>query len=244
MVRSAFLPDAAALDALLSGVRSAPVRRHSDRVLRRTPAAVAGAATAHLAVPVPVAVAAAPSPPAHEGTAPGRPTPVVAASAESLRQPIVVGGLGGAGGLRAPGLSLDAQRLSELRPRITEAANLEARFAVLADWLDERTGAWAVFVADTDGLEMVRSDAGPAYTATAAVLESLRQGIAGLVPNVDSGSTTLRQDSGGCIELVWSDTSVGRYTVGFVMDRPLETEWISVVIAALRDVADMDGSRG
>ena len=91
---------------------------------------------------------------------------------------------------------------------------------------------------------MVESKAGETFVAAAAAIDTLRRDLAGLIPNVESGRTTLRPSSGSHVELIWCETALGRYTVGLVMDQPLGPAWTDAVPTALKDIVTVHDNRG
>ena len=134
--------------------------------------------------------------------------------------------------------------LSELESRLLNLTSLDSRFNAFAGWLEECSGAESVFVADADGLGMVQSTAGETYVAAAAAIDSLRKDLSTIIPNVESGRTTLRPTSGSHVELIWCETALGRYTVGLVLAQPLGPAWTDAVLTALRDIVTVHHIRG
>jgi hypothetical protein len=220
MVHSAFLPDNATLTALLGGMRAPPGKAIQARFALPTfdaaPPYLGGTRTISAL------------PPSALGSDPGAvrtlPPPSEANSSSAS--------------------SWSTALLTELEGRLSNLTTLDARFAAFARWLEERTGAESVFVADSEGLGMVQSTAGETYVAAAAAIDSLRRELSGLIPNVESGRTTLRPTSGSHVELIWCETSLGRYTVGLVLAQPLGPAWTDAVLTALKDVVTIHHNRG
>ena len=134
--------------------------------------------------------------------------------------------------------------LSDLEGRLVNLTSLDSRFAAFAEWLEECSSAESVFIADAEGLSMVESKAGEIYVVAAAAIDSLRRNLSTLIPNVESGRTTLRPSSGSHVELIWCETALGRYTVGLVLAQPLGPAWTDAVLTALRDIVTVHHIRG
>lgn len=128
---------------------------------------------------------------------------------------------------------LAPQPLELLLLQLSPLPSLDARFESLAAWLKRETNARAVFVADADGLSMVQSEAGDGYLVAAGEISLVLDQLKALLPEVDQGSTLLRLRQEGNVELVWCKTNLGRFTVGLVVQEPLEQKFVSIIKSAL-----------
>jgi hypothetical protein len=141
-------------------------------------------------------------------------------------------------GTTPPRTPAPALQLQELQSRLEPLTSLDACFESFVGWLKQGTQARAVFVADAEGLSMVRTDAGDGYAVAASEISMVLDKLKALLPDVDQGSTLLRLGTrGDSVELVWCKTRLGRFTVGLVLPQPLEPEQPNVIRAALTMVA-------
>ena len=131
------------------------------------------------------------------------------------------------------GLAPTRDPLLDLRARLEPRSTLDARFESFVAWLQAETGARAVFVADAEGLSMVQSETGDGYLVAAGEISMVLDNLKTLLPEVDQGSTLLRLKRQGNVELVWSKTHLGRFTVGLVIQEPLAQEFVSIIKAGL-----------
>ena len=123
--------------------------------------------------------------------------------------------------------------LQDLLARLSPLPTLDARFESLVAWLKRETRARAVFVADAEGLSMVRSETGDGYLVAAGEISLVLDNLKTLLPDLDQGSTLLRLKKEGNVELIWCRTNLGRFTVGLVLEEPLEQKFLSIIKAAL-----------
>lgn len=130
--------------------------------------------------------------------------------------------------------------LAELHAVLGDRTSLDTRFQRFVTWLEQRLGASAVFVADAEGLAMVESNAREGYLVAAGEIGAVLNGLSALLPDVEEGSTTLRLKGGGSVELIGCKTELGRFTVGLVLDRPLDPAWPAAIRAALLAITAMN----
>jgi len=243
MVRSAYLPDNKVLANLVAGLR-AP--------LGATPE---GAAL--VARPRSEAPGGRSMPPGSPGSAPPGSVPP-----GSVREPARAGSWRGEPPLASeppvavrrssrPAESKPAQRearpldeplgeallLSELAGQLRGVSSLERGFSSLATWLELRTGARAVFVADAEGLGMTRAGEDEPYLAAAGEIGVALDKLTSVVPGVNEGAVTFDLADGQRLVLIGCVTEFGRISVGLVMNTPLDPVWTTVIRKALHDVA-------
>ena len=148
MVRSACLPDAKKLASLVAGL-NAPLGERSGNGVRSVPARVPSDAPVS-----PTGGARRASEPVSAGRPSVRPKPSPS-SAPRSEEPLG-----------------EALLLSELAGQLRGVSSLERGFASVATWLELRTGAQAVFVADAEGLGMTRAGDDEPYLAAAGEIGS------------------------------------------------------------------------
>ena len=212
MVRSACLPDAKKLASLVAGL-NAPLGERTENAVRSVPARASSDA--------PVAPSSAPrraSEPVSSGGPSVRPKPTSAAP----RREEPLG---------------EALLLSELAGQLRGVSSLERGFASVATWLELRTGAQAVFVADAEGLGMTRAGDDEPYLAAAGEIGSALDKLTTIVPGVNEGAVTFELADAQRLVLIGCMTEFGRISVGLVMNTPLDPVWTTVIRKALQDVA-------
>lgn len=131
----------------------------------------------------------------------------------------------------------EALLLNELAGQLRGVSSLERGFASLATWLELRTGAQAVFVADSEGLGMTRAGNDEPYLAAAGEIGAVLDKLTAIVPGVNDGAVTFELSDGQRLVLVGCMTEFGRISVGLLINRPLEAVWSVVIKKALREVA-------
>lgn len=131
----------------------------------------------------------------------------------------------------------EALLLNELEGQLRGVSSLERGFASLATWLELRTGAQAVFVADSEGLGMTGPANDEPYLAAAGEIGAVLEKLTAIVPGVNEGAVTFELAEGQHLVLVGCMTEFGRISVGLVINRPLEPVWGVVIKKALREVA-------
>jgi hypothetical protein len=131
----------------------------------------------------------------------------------------------------------EALLLSELAGQLRGVSSLERGFASVATWLELRTGAQAVFVADAEGLGMTRAGDDEPYLAAAGEIGSALDKLTTIVPGVNEGAVTFELADAQRLVLIGCMTEFGRISVGLVMNAPLDPVWTTVIRKALQDVA-------
>lgn len=207
MVRSACLPDAKKLASLVAGL-SAPVGERPEDVVRSAPSR-----------PKSDAPHSAPAAPGRASQPASRP-PSSPSAAPRSQEPLG-----------------EALLLSELAGQLRGVSSLERGFASVATWLELRTGAQAVFVADAEGLGMTRAGEDEPYLAAAGEIGSALDKLTTIVPGVNEGAVTFELADAQRLVLIGCMTEFGRISVGLVMNTPLDPVWTTVIRKALQDVA-------
>lgn len=127
--------------------------------------------------------------------------------------------------------------LSELAGQLRGVSSLERGFSSLATWLELRTGARAVFVADAEGLGMTRAGDDEPYLAAAGEIGSALDKLTSVVPGVSDGAVTFELADAERLVLIGCVTEFGRISVGLVTSNPLDPVWTAVIKKAIHDVA-------
>src|SRR6187399_454513 len=210
MVRSACLPDAKKLASLVAGL-NAPLGERSGNGVRSVPARVPSDAPVS-----PTGGARRASEPVSAGRPSVRPKPSPS-SAPRSEEPLG-----------------EALLLSELAGQLRGVSSLERGFASVATWLELRTGAQAVFVADAEGLGMTRAGDDEPYLAAAGEIGSALDKLTTIVPGVNEGAVTFELAGAQRLVLIGCMTEFGRISVGLVMNAPLDPVWTTVIRKALQ----------
>lgn len=207
MVRSACLPDAKKLASLVAGL-SAPLGERTAELVRSVPARPSSSA--------PRSQPSAPRRPSQPASRPPSSPNLAPRSEEPLGEALL---------------------LSELAGQLRGVSSLERGFASVATWLELRTGAQAVFVADAEGLGMTRAGDDEPYLAAAGEIGSALDKLTTIVPGVSEGAVTFELADAQRLVLIGCMTEFGRISVGLVMNAPLDPVWTTVIRKALQDVA-------
>jgi len=112
-----------------------------------------------------------------------------------------------------------------------QAARLpvEQRLQRFLDWVMGGTGAFAAFVADTEGLPLVNHNAPESYVVAVGPMSRAQDSIGQFVPSPSAGSSTIELDHQNVLHVVWADTQTGRIAVGLVLAGPLERDMVQRV---------------
>ncbi len=102
----------------------------------------------------------------------------------------------------------------------------EERLGAFVQWLMGGTGAFAAFVADTDGLPLTNRNAPESYLAAIGPLGRAQETIARFVPSPHAGSSTVELDHQNVLQVIWSDTAAGRLAVGLVLSGALDAAMV------------------
>ncbi len=103
-----------------------------------------------------------------------------------------------------------------------ESMPTEERLGAFVQWLMGGTGAFAAFVADTEGLPLTNRNAPESYLAAIGPLGRAQETIARFVPSPEAGSSTVELDHQNVLQVIWSDTAAGRLAVGLVLGGALD----------------------
>lgn len=215
MVRSAYLPETKVLANLVAGLR-APL---GEKV-----------GEAHSVPPRSAGARRSVAPRGEPPLASEPPSPVRRSSRPAESEP--------ARDVRPPDEPLgEALLLSELAGQLRGVSSLERGFSSLATWLELRTGARAVFVADAEGLGMTRAGEDEPYLAAAGEIGIALDKLTSVVPGVNEGAITFELADAQRLVLIGCVTEFGRISVGLVMSTPLDPVWTTVIRKAIHDVA-------
>ncbi len=107
------------------------------------------------------------------------------------------------------------------------ATPLDQRLARVLEWLLGSTGAFAAFVADSEGLTVANRHAPESYVAATGPLGRVQQSISAFVPSPTEGSTTLELDDQNVLQVIWAETNEGRMAVGLILSAPLDRSIVS-----------------
>lgn len=217
MVRSAYLPEAKELASLVAGLRAPLGERGADRA-SSVPPRSAGQRRSSAPRGEP-RLASEPASPTRRSSRPAESQP----SSRDVRPPEEPLG--------------EALLLSELAGQLRGVSSLERGFSSLATWLELRTGAHAVFVADAEGLGMTRAGEDEPYLAAAGEIGSALDKLTSVVPGVNEGAVTFELAGAQRLVLIGCVTEFGRISVGLVMSTPLDPVWTTVIKKAIHDVA-------
>ena len=99
---------------------------------------------------------------------------------------------------------------------------IELRLESVLQWLIGNTGAFAAYVADTDGLPLVNRHAPETYVAATASLAQAQEQVSHFVETPVDGTTSIDIHDQNVLEVIWAPTSVGRLALGLVLAAPLE----------------------
>lgn len=216
MVRSAYLPEAKELASLVAGLR-APLGERAGEATQSQPPRSAGQRRS--------------AAPRGEPRLASEPSPVRRSSRPAESQP-------SPRDARPPDEPLgEALLLSELAGQLRGVSSLERGFSSLATWLELRTGARAVFVADAEGLGMTRAGEDEPYLAAAGEIGSALDKLTSVVPGVNEGAVTFELADAQRLVLIGCVTEFGRISVGLVTSAPLDPVWTTVIRKAIHDVA-------
>ena len=138
--------------------------------------------------------------------------------------------------VEAPSLD-EALLLGEVAVQLRGPTSLERRFTSLCTWLEVRTNARGIFVADADGLPVIDAAGRDRYVAAASEIVGVLKRLTMVAPELGQGATTLTLGSGEQLVLIGADTDLGRFSVGVLVDRPLAPVWTTVIQQALCQVA-------
>jgi len=225
MVRSAYLPEAKVLAGLVAGLR-APLGERSGVLARSRPPEHSSAPPRSSSASVRPVVSMRGEPPLAS-----EPPFAARKSSRPQSQPSPQD-------VRPPDEPLgEALLLSELAGQLRGVSSLERGFSSLATWLELRTGARAVFVADAEGLGMTRAGEDEPYLAAAGEIGVALDKLTSVVPGVNEGAVTFELADGQRLVLIGSMTEFGRISVGLVMTTSLDPVWTTVIRKALHDVA-------
>jgi len=217
MVRSAYLPEAKELASLVAGLR-APVGERAGEASQSAPPRSAGQRRSAAPRGEP-RLASQPPAPVRRSSRPAESQPSPR-DAQPPQEPLG-----------------EALLLSELSGQLRGVSSLERGFSSLATWLELRTGARAVFVADAEGLGMTRAGADEPYLAAAGEIGSALDKLTTVVPGVNEGAVTFELADAQRLVLIGCVTEFGRISVGLVMSTPLDPVWTTVIRKAIHDVA-------
>ncbi len=107
-----------------------------------------------------------------------------------------------------------------------ESMPIEERLTAFVQWLMGGTGAFAAFVADTDGLPLTNHNAPESYLAAVGPLGRAQETIARFVPSPEAGSSTVELDHQNVLQVIWSETTAGRLAVGLVLSGALNQDMV------------------
>ena len=127
--------------------------------------------------------------------------------------------------------------LGEVAGQVNGASSLERGFASLCTWLEVRTNARGVFVADAEGLAVVGAAGYERYVAAASEIADVLLRLKLIAPDLGQGATTLALGGGEQLVLIGAHTDLGRFSVGVLVNRPLAPVWTTVIQQALCQVA-------
>ncbi len=216
MVRSAYLPEAKELANLVAGLR-APLGERAAEPAPSQPPRSAGQRRSAAPRGEP-RLASEPPVPARRSS-----RPVESQPPRDARPPEEPLG--------------EALLLSELAGQLRGVSSLERGFSSLATWLELRTGARAVFVADAEGLGMTRAGEDESYLAAAGEIGVALDKLTSVVPGVSEGAVTFELADAQRLVLIGCVTEFGRISVGLVTSAPLDPVWTTVIRKAIHDVA-------
>ncbi|MEZ4398428.1 MAG: hypothetical protein R3B06_00310 [Kofleriaceae bacterium] len=208
---SGYLPDPATLDALLSsaGVRRAPAELATalGADVGRTGDAPRPAAAAVELIRFPSGTRA-PAAPADDDTIAWDP-------AELDEEP--------SGGRSRERITLPPiEHAGGERPRIFDGLDsIEAKLAVLVDWIMGTMASYSAFIADGDGLALANRNAPDNYVAATALIGRAQRMIDTYVPAPVDGATSMELDDGNTLQIVWVTTDAGWLAAGIVLTEPL-----------------------
>jgi len=108
---------------------------------------------------------------------------------------------------------------------LAQAASIDERFSIFAAWLRQESGAQSVFIVDAEGLPMTMDGSSEDQRALAGSLTEPFRFVQQLVPSVVQSSARLTMASGEILELVWTETPLGRFGVGLISTTALAPAW-------------------
>ena len=99
---------------------------------------------------------------------------------------------------------------------------VEGRLEILVSWLMGATGAFAVFVADAEGLPLVNRHAPEDYVVATAALARAQEGLRAFFPNMEEPRMVVDLGDGNVLETISAATSAGHLVLGMVMASRLD----------------------
>jgi len=113
------------------------------------------------------------------------------------------------------------------------ARPVEGRLEILVSWLMGATGAFAVFVADADGLPLVNRHAPEDYVVATAALARAQEGLGAFFPGMEEPSMIVDLGDGNVLETISAATSAGRLVLGMVVASRLDVNLVREARRAL-----------
>jgi hypothetical protein len=118
---------------------------------------------------------------------------------------------------------------------------LEDSLDALLLWLAGSTGAFAAFVADSDGLALANRHAPETYLVAAAALGAADRAMCQYVTRPTDGGTIIDLEGSNVLHILWVTTSAGRLAVGLVLGEPLPRELAEKARRLLRSAVERKG---
>lgn len=129
------------------------------------------------------------------------------------------------------------------------AGALVDRLNHYVNWVSEQTGCRQIFVADSDGLVLVESNADPDLVAISSMFVGVLNRVDASLSSPMRGSIVIDLELGGSLHVVQAETGLGPHSVGFAVSQPASRQMIDGardglirVMSPLED-ADDDESR-
>ncbi|NOY92070.1 MAG: hypothetical protein GXP55_12810 [Deltaproteobacteria bacterium] len=113
------------------------------------------------------------------------------------------------------------------------ARPVEGRLELLVSWLMGATGAFAVFVADREGLPLVNRHAPEDYVVATAALARAQEGLREFFPGMEEPSMIVDLGDGNVLETISAATDAGYLVLGMVVASKLDVTLVREARRAL-----------
>lgn len=141
-----------------------------------------------------------------------------------------------------PTLAGDDADVADLFDTEVMARPVEGRLEILVSWLMGATGAFAVFVADAEGLPLVNRHAPEDYVVATAALARAQEGLGAFFPGMEEPSMIVDLGDGNVLETISAATSAGRLVLGMVVASRLDVKLVREARRALTLAVRVQGT--